>query len=118
MARPIKYRIVCNMPNIIRFIPEGSNRSINEEIVMTVDEYETIRLIDYEGLTQEECANFMQVARTTVQQIYTDARKKLSSLLVEGRPLFINGGHYQISNKNVNINPRGRGHCHRNRNSF
>ena len=63
---------------------------------MTVDEYETIRLIDYLDFTQEECAKQMNVARTTVQGIYSLARKKLSHALVDGRPLVISGGEYKL----------------------
>ncbi len=63
---------------------------------MSVDEYETIRLIDWEGFTQEECAEQMDVARTTVQGIYFDARKKLSDALVNGKNLLIQGGRYRL----------------------
>jgi len=59
---------------------------------MTLDEYETIRLIDLEGLTQEQCADRMEVARTTAQSIYAAARKKLAQCLVDSRPLKIGGG--------------------------
>ena len=51
-----------------------------------MDEYEAVRLIDLLGLTQEECAAQMNVARTTVQAIYDSAREKLARMLAEGRP--------------------------------
>jgi len=69
----------------------------DENIVrMTVDEYETIRLIDLEGFTQEECAKQMDVARTTVQGIYAEARKKIAESLVNGKVLLIEGGEYRL----------------------
>ena len=67
-----------------------------ERIIMAVDEYETIRLIDLAGYTQEECAAQMGIARTTVQGIYNDARRKLADALVNGKMLFIEGGDIDI----------------------
>ena len=53
-------------------------------------------VIDKEGFSQSECAAYMKVARTTVQEIYAAARHKTASALVEGRPLHIEGGNYRI----------------------
>ena len=96
MPRPRKWRKVCCLPENKRFGP--LNASINTEpfIAMSVDEYETIRLIDLEGLIQEECADQMNIARTTVQRIYNDARKKLADSLVNGKALMIEGGDYKL----------------------
>lgn len=63
---------------------------------MSVDEFETIRLIDLEGLTQEVCAQRMDVSRATVQTIYGSARRKLAQALVQGRELVIGGGDYVL----------------------
>lgn len=96
MPRPRKWRRVCCLPESERFGPLDGEQSQESVINMTVDEYETIRLIDLEGLTQEECAARMSIARTTVQGIYNDARTKLAESLVFGRVLWINGGQYRL----------------------
>lgn len=96
MPRPRKFRKVCCMPDIDKFGPLGSVVDGKESVIMSVDEYETIRLIDLEGLTQEECGEEMQVARTTVQGIYQTARKKIADSLVNGKILKIEGGHYKL----------------------
>ena len=77
MPRPRKCRKVCCMPKNTELVP-AENYEENKVIIMTVDEYETIRLIDKEGFSQEECGEYMNVARTTVQQIYNNARKKIA----------------------------------------
>ena len=98
MPRPPKPRKVCSMPGNHSFGPVGCAFDSGAAVNMTVDEYETIRLIDLEGMTQEECADKMGVARTTVQGIYLSARKKLALLLVESKTLFIQGGRYHLCN--------------------
>ena len=67
-------------------------------MVLLVEEFEALRLIDKEGLSQEECGTYMDVSRTTVQQIYALARKKVATALADGRPLKIEGGEYQLCN--------------------
>ena len=95
MPRPTKCRRVCCMPGTVEFAPVDSSCE-RAAVELTVDEYETIRLIDKEGLSQEECGRRMEIARTTVQQIYTSARKKLADMLVDGLPLKICGGQYRL----------------------
>lgn len=96
MPRPRKCRNVCCLPEYNRFGPFGSKENSDNHINMTVDEYETIRLIDLEDLTQEECSIQMNVARTTIQLVYSDARKKLADSLVNGKVLQIEGGEYKL----------------------
>ena len=80
MARPKKARKVCFEPNIAELIKPKNGRGCVE---LTVDEYETLRLIDYMGLTQYECALQMEVARSTI-----------SDSLVNGKSIKISGGDY------------------------
>lgn len=112
MPRPMKWRRVCCLPESSRFGPLDVSLDEQDKLKMTVDEYETIRLIDLEGLTQEECAKQMNVARTTVQGIYIEARKKLAESLVNGRELTIGGGEYRLCEGLLNECGRP---CHRHR---
>lgn len=113
MPRPRKWRKVCCLPDSSRFGPLDLPTIAENTVNMTVDEYESIRLIDLEGLTQEACANQMNVSRTTVQGIYLEARKKIAMSLVDGKILLIKGGEYQLCNENTE-GCRGN-HCRRHR---
>jgi predicted DNA-binding protein (UPF0251 family) len=112
LPRPIKPRIVCGVPEYNLYAPVNH---VSEEnlIVMSIEEFETIRLIDHESLDQEECAKRMEVARSTVQRIYNDARKKIAMSLIEGKTLRIEGGSYTICTGDVDI--KRCGNCRRNR---
>ena len=101
------------MPQCTKFGPATAGDG--GMIEMSVDEYETIRLIDFEGLKQEECAQQMEVARTTVQSIYASARYKLAQCIVLGARLNIIGGHVQFCDHHEHACGGGRGHgrrCH------
>ena len=115
MPRPMKGRRVCCLPQNNRFGPLGQGRGRAEGEIMTVDEYETIRLIDYMNFTQEECAQQMKVARTTVQGIYDQARKKLARCLVDGKPLTITGGAFLLYGGKEESGTLSRGACSRHR---
>ena len=115
MPRPTKCRKVCCMPRNREFLPVNGEEG-KDPVILTVDEYEAVRLIDKQGLSQEECGTYMDIARTTVQQIYTNARKKLAEVLVEGLPLRIEGGRYQLCQ---GLEERcGCGGCYRHRCAF
>ena len=90
MARPRKCRCICAMPAVKGLQPiETPARG---ELPLGYDEYEVIRLLDYEGLSQEECARRMEVSRPTVTRIYEAARRKLAEALVNGRRLVLEPG--------------------------
>lgn len=94
MARPTRCRRVCAEPACPGFVPRGASGA--GEVALTVDEYEVIRLVDYEKRTHEQCAAQMGISRTTVTEIYESARFKLSDSLVNGKALAIAGGHYHV----------------------
>ncbi|MBR4038759.1 MAG: DUF134 domain-containing protein [Clostridia bacterium] len=91
MPRPSKRRRICDLPPCRRFEPCGAQEE-SLPVILTLDEYETIRLIDFLSLTQEQCAIQMCVARATVQAIYGSARAKIARSLVMGSPVEIGGG--------------------------
>lgn len=94
MARPQKLRRICFEPEYDSFSPNGVPQS--ESIFLTLDEFEAIRLIDFEKLTHEQCALQMQISRTTVTEIYEKARFKLADCLINGKSLCISGGKYRF----------------------
>ena len=96
MPRPQKSRRICCYPDYWSFAPDRDKAT--DTVIISLDEFETIRLIDYFGKTQEQCAGEMNVSRTTVTAIYDTARKKLAQALVEGRRIVISGGKYTLDN--------------------
>ena len=91
MARPVKVRRINALPEAYR--EEGP------AVRLGLDEFECIRLIDHCGLSQAECGEQMEVARTTVALIYEHARTKIAESIVLGRPLEISGGKYRLSDQ-------------------
>lgn len=106
MARPTKCRRICMEPVFDSFTPNQDSPC--EKIVLTVDEYEAIRLIDLEKLTHEQCARQMDISRTTVTELYETARYKIADSIVHGKRLNISGGHYKVCD---GTRPCCRKHC-------
>ena len=95
MPRPRKCKNVCKLPDIKYFEGKDKNENV-KPIIMDVEEYEVIRLMDKENLTQEECAIQMNVSRPTVQLLYSSARRKVAEFLTTGTSLKIEGGTYEV----------------------
>lgn len=100
MPRPFRYRRIESSPLYRSFSPDDIEPT--EYVDLAVDEFEALRLLDNEGLTQEACAERMNVSRSTVTAIYNSARKKVADALVNGKRLFVVGGHCQYQPISLN----------------
>jgi predicted DNA-binding protein (UPF0251 family) len=103
------------LPDITYFKPAGVPLRQLEEVILTVEELEAIRLKDLEGLEQEECAERMGISRPTFFRIINSARSKVAEALVKGKAIRIEGGKYQFSPAG---NRWGWCHGHRRRGPF
>jgi uncharacterized protein len=97
MARPKNCRRVGSMPGSNYFKPRGIPLSMLEEVVLSVDEFEAIRLADLEGLYQEQAAERMKISRQTFGRIIESAHKKVAEVLVTGKVLKIEGGEVEMA---------------------
>jgi uncharacterized protein len=97
MPRPKCRRHVCGIPDKNYFKPRGIPAVELEEIVLHLDEFEAIRLADYEGLYQEEAAARMNISRQTFGRVIETAHKKIADVLIHGKALKIEGGKVTLS---------------------
>jgi predicted DNA-binding protein (UPF0251 family) len=89
-------RRVGSAPAFTSFSPSGPGIVGPEETVLTVDEFEAIRLKDLEGLDQSVCAAMMEISQPTFHRLVTSARKKIADALTHGKTIKIEGGHYRF----------------------
>lgn len=94
MPRPRKCRRVGFVPNNQFFYPHLQSP---EEVVLSIEELEAIRLSDFEAMEQDASAESMQISRGTFQRILNAARQKLADALVNGKAIRIEGGSYEVS---------------------
>jgi uncharacterized protein len=92
MPRPKCCRQVCGVPDKTYFKPRGIPAADLEEVVLSLDEYEAIRLADYEQFYQEEAAARMNISRQTFGRIIEEAHKKIADVLMNAKALKIEGG--------------------------
>jgi len=97
MPRPKRCRRISSTPGSSYFKPRGIPLSVLEEVVLSVDEFEAIRLADLEGLYQEPAAEKMSVSRQTFGRIIESAHRKVAEALVGGKALKIEGGAIEIA---------------------
>jgi uncharacterized protein len=92
MPRPKCCRMVGALPTADYFKPRGIPLTDLEEVVLTIDEFETLKLADFEQLYQERAANNMKVSRQTFGRIILSAHFKIADALIHGKALKIEGG--------------------------
>ena len=112
MPRPYKPRLVSAMPRFTFFKPTGIPISLLDEVILTIDELEALRLKDVEKLEQNECAVRMNIAQSTLQRILVSAHEKVARAIVEGKALRIDGGPYALKGERLC------GRCRRRRMGF
>lgn len=97
-GRPQKYRIIRHDLKVAHFSPRG-RPGRPDEVQLSMDELEAVRLADFMGLSQKEAANSMRISQQTFSRVLKSARKKISTVLVMGARMKIQGGYYVISSK-------------------
>ncbi len=108
MPRPKHFRSITSPPIMLGYKPFGIPLHALETITLHFDEYESLKLLDYTGMNQEDAAKQMQVSRPTLTRIYEQARKKLATAFVEGKAIRIEGGEVTFDKAWFRCK-----HCHR-----
>ncbi len=96
MPRPQKSRKICNPPKMQGFKPFGIAFCDSEHIFLQYDEYETIKLLNYEKLSQIEASESMKISQPTLTRIYNSALVKIAQAFVEGKTILIEGGNFEL----------------------
>ena len=99
MSRPIKHRMVASTPDVTYFKPRAVPLCELEEVCLSVEESEALRLRFLEKLDQEKAAKKMQVSRTTFSRVLYSAGEKVSDALINGKAIRIEGGAFKIKKK-------------------
>jgi len=100
MPRPRRCRWISVFPHVTCFRPDIPSIYPDNEITLTLDEFEAIRLKDLLGYDQEECAKMMNISQPTFHRIIKSARKKIADALVNSKLIRIQGGNYEMVTQN------------------
>jgi predicted DNA-binding protein (UPF0251 family) len=101
MPRPRRIRRIFFEPGIDFFKPAGVMMRNLKENILTKDELEAVRFIDYEKIEQSKVAKKMKISQPTLSRLLSSARKKIADSLVNGKAIRIKGGNYKM------VRPRG-----------
>ena len=99
MVRPRKCKMVNAEPGINYFKPRAIPLVDLKEVELTVEEFEALRLKDFEGMEQEKASRKMHTSQPTFHRLLISARRKISEALVKGKAIKIHGGDYSLSKK-------------------
>jgi len=99
MPRPTKWRRVSFIPEVTYFKPVGIPLYALEEVNISVEEAEAVRLKDVESLEQEQCAEKMSISRSTFQRVMGTARRKIADALLNGKAIRIEGGNFELATR-------------------
>ena len=105
MPRPIKWRRVAFIPEATYFKPAGIPMRILQEVSLSVEEAESVRLKDLEGLEQEQGAERMNISRPTFQRVLGAARQKIADALLNGKAIRIEGGNFEMAPQVMPLQP-------------
>jgi predicted DNA-binding protein (UPF0251 family) len=98
MARTKKDRLIQRAPHFLGFKPQGLQCKAGTEVNINFEEYEALKLCDYELLTQAEAAKLMNISRPTFTRIYESVRRKIAKAFVEGSCMHFEGGNVAFAN--------------------
>jgi predicted DNA-binding protein (UPF0251 family) len=107
MPRPQKKRSVRHPPIHHGFKPSGVRARCLDDLALTLDEFEAIRLADYQGKDHHESAKEMDISRSTFSRLVERARRKVAQFLVEGKHLRIDGGSVHFERNLIRCNDCG-----------
>jgi predicted DNA-binding protein (UPF0251 family) len=99
VGRLPNWRRVSYVPPITYFQPAGVPARAVQEVCLSIEEAEAIRLKDLEGLEQEQCAQSMRVSRPTFARILVSARRKMADAMLNGKAIRIDGGNFEMDSR-------------------
>ena len=97
MPRPRICRRVRFRPGVTYFKPAGVRMTELDETILSVDEYEAVRLVDLEGIEQSKAGGQMKISQPTLSRLLKSGRKKLAEAIVKGKAIRIQGGSFKFS---------------------